>query len=170
MLAICEEVPMNFNSDKQDELIVHISRRSSDEADFDATKLCLLLAFADFLAFGRRGESITGARYVKLPFGPAPEDATGETVSVAETDVEAIAEVLSAEEIAIADKVIERYGSWASPALSEEAKREFTGWRMVADGEQIPYGTVFLAADQTPSPEAIEVGQRYARELGLVAP
>jgi hypothetical protein len=169
MLAICEKVSMNFNSDKLDEMIVHITRRSQDDRSFDETKLLLLLAFADFLAFGRRGEPITGACYVRQPFGPAPHNATGEIVSVLEANVDAIAGTLSAEEMAIADEVVEHYRGWASSVLSEEAKREFTGWRMATDGEQIPYGTVFLAADQTPSPEAIEVGQRFARELGLVA-
>jgi hypothetical protein len=166
MLAICEDVPMNFNSDKQDELIVYMARNSRDDDGFDETKLCLLLAFADFLAFGRHGEPITGACYVKLPYGPAPQDAM---VALPERSTD-VPGMLSTREIAIADEVVARYRGWTSSALSDEAKREFAGWRMVADGEQIPYGTVFLAADQVPSPEAIELGQRYARELGFVAP
>lgn len=36
------------------------------------TKLMKLLYFADFDHYERHHESITGARYYKLPFGPSP--------------------------------------------------------------------------------------------------
>jgi hypothetical protein len=168
MLAVCEDVPMYFDRDKQTALALYIAQRAREDAGFDETKLRLLLAFCDFLAFGRHGQSITGASYVKLPFGPAPQDAAGEIVSLPAENGHA--EVLSEQDMAIADEVVDHYHGWSSSALSDEARSEFTGWRMVDQGEAIPYGTVFLAADQTPSPETVELGQRYARELGLVAP
>jgi hypothetical protein len=73
--------------------------------------------------------------------------------------------LLPARDLRIADEVIQQYRSWTSSALSAEAKREFTGWRLANDGEAIPYGSVFLSADQTPSQRAIELGQQAAREL-----
>jgi hypothetical protein len=170
MPAICEKVRMNFNGEKLDDLVVHISRSSRDDLNFDETKLRLLLAFSDFLAYGRRGEPITGTVYVKLPFGPAPQNSDGETVSFVDALNDAPGDALSPEEIAIADEIVERYRDWTSSALVDEAKREFTGWRLADEGEHIPYGSVFLAADQTPSPAAIELGQRFAQELGLTAP
>lgn len=169
MLAICEKVSMNFNRDKLDETLVHIARRSQADTHFDETKLLLLLAFADFLAFGRSGKPITGAVYVKLAFGPAAQEAVSETASFIGVDRDVLPGVLSDGELGIVEEVVERYRAWTSVALSDEAKREFTGWRMADEGEHISYGTVFLAADQTPSPEAIEYGQKMAAELGLVA-
>jgi len=152
---------------KLGELARYVARRSQDDPNFDDTKLLVLLAFADFLAFGRRGESITGAAYVKLAFGPSPEN--GSRIAEYAQDGNVTPGVLSDDDMRIADEVVEHYGSWTAAALSEEAKREFTGWRMAEEGEEIRYGSVFLAADQTPSPRAIELGQRAARELGLVA-
>jgi hypothetical protein len=180
---------MTYDNQKLSELIVYIARRSNDDPNFGKTKLLKLLAFTDFLAYGRRRRPVTGATYIKLEFGPAPReapaviaalDASG-AVSVtvenaygyAQTRVvanrEATPGVLSEDELRIADEVIERYRSWNNSALSEESHREFTGWRMVEEGEEIPYRSVFLAADQTPSPEAIEYGQKVAGELGLLA-
>ncbi len=152
---------------KLEGLISHVVRRSQDDPSFDGGKLLLLLAFTDFLAYGRRGESITGIPYIKLESGPAPRDAEDVIAFIgAATDRDAALGVLSEDELRIADEVVEHYGAWDGSTLSEEARREFTGWRMVEEGEEIPYRSVFLAADQTPSPEAIEYGQKVAAELG----
>src|SRR4051812_14637834 len=54
------------------ELILYIAESSVDDADFGITKLNKILFNADFTAFGRRGEAITGVDYQHLQFGPAP--------------------------------------------------------------------------------------------------
>src|SRR6185295_11611515 len=54
------------------ELIVYLARRSEGDPNFGATKLNKLLFFCDFLAFRQLGRAITGQRYFKLEFGPAP--------------------------------------------------------------------------------------------------
>jgi hypothetical protein len=179
---------MGFDSRKLGELMIYISRRSADDPKFGKTKLMKLLAFTDFLAFGRTGEPVTGATYIKLDYGPVPREARdvmdglerqGAVVSTAESSHgysrsrlvahrEILPGILSDAELAIADEVIDHYWSWTSTALSEESHREFTGWRMVEDKETIPYSSVFLAADQTPSPQAVEYGQKVAAELGLL--
>jgi hypothetical protein len=179
---------MNFDSNKLGELIVYIARRSNEDPNFGKTKLLKLLAFTDFLAFGRRGEPVTGAAYIKLEYGPSSRQTPAAIAALrARGDISVVQEeaydykrtrvvahrdaapgVLSAEELEIADEVIEHYREWNNSALSEESHKEFTGWRLAKEGEEIPYSTVFLAADQTPSPRAVERGQEFAAELGLV--
>lgn len=180
---------MGFDSRKLGELMIYISRRSADDPNFGKTKLMKLLAFTDFLAFGRTGEPVTGATYIKLDYGPAPQQALAVIEGLKrQGSVSVVAEqsgsysrsrllahrdilpgILSEAELAITDEVIDHYRGWNNTALSDESHREFTGWRMVEDKETIPYGSVFLAADQTPSPPAIAYGRKLAAELDLFA-
>src|SRR5207302_260927 len=54
------------------ELILHIAKESMGDTRFGKTKLNKLLFYADFLAYQKTGQSITGEEYVKQPFGPVP--------------------------------------------------------------------------------------------------
>lgn len=181
-------VGLPFDETKLGELVLYISRRSDDDSYFGKTKLVKLLAFIDFAAFGRSGEPITGATYVKLEYGPAPKQlpptlnllkargdlriAAQDALSQEQIRVLAVREadttVFSDAELALVDEVIDHYRSWPNGAMSEESHKEFVGWRMVDDGEEIPYGTVFLSPEP-PSMRAIEVGRHVAVKLGLSA-
>lgn len=56
------------------ELILYIADQCQDEDTFSATMLNKVLWRADFEAFGLYGMPITGIPYVKLPYGPIPNN------------------------------------------------------------------------------------------------
>src|SRR5690348_1753468 len=62
----------DFKQEKFRELIVYVADRCADDPYFGDTKLNKILHFSDFVAYTDLGHSITGARYQKLEFGPAP--------------------------------------------------------------------------------------------------
>lgn len=61
-----------YQPDKFKELIVYLWQLGDGDERLGATKLNKLLWYADKAAYLRSGRSITGARYVHLPEGPAP--------------------------------------------------------------------------------------------------
>jgi antitoxin SocA-like protein len=61
-----------FNRDKFKELIVYLWELGEGDERLGATKLNKLLWYADKAAYLRSGRTITGARYIHLPDGPAP--------------------------------------------------------------------------------------------------
>ena len=65
---------LHFNRQKFRELILFIARESEPDRHFGATKLNKILYFSDFKAFAMLGRPITGATYVRLERGPAPQE------------------------------------------------------------------------------------------------
>lgn len=63
---------VEYNEEKFKELILYIAQQCQSHPFFGATKLNKLLFFSDFIAYEDLGESITGAEYMALEFGPAP--------------------------------------------------------------------------------------------------
>ena len=51
-------------------MIAHIA---SSESDIYKTKLNKLLFYSDFINYYLNGTSISGAKYVHLPYGPVPD-------------------------------------------------------------------------------------------------
>ena len=54
------------------EAVLYVSRACEGAADFGLVKLNKILWRADFEAFAKRGQPVTGRRYQRLPLGPAP--------------------------------------------------------------------------------------------------
>ena len=127
-------------------------------------KLAKLLMLADFTAFARLGEPITGATYEKWEHGHLPSE-----LIIAEKDLqtkESIAqetvdyygkhlkhttalrdpnmESFSEDELAIIEGVLKQYGHESARHLRGLSHEEM-GWRLAADREVIPYHTVFLS-------------------------
>lgn len=146
------------------ELVLLVAARSKDDSTFGATKLNKLLFFADFRAYTRLGEPITGAPYVKRQFGPCPRDilrAVRTLVSegrareielstgggYTQRRVEAIADpdpsMFSPDQVAVVDDVIGRLRHLGAVSVSDFSHR-FTGWKLAADGEEIPYFTALI--------------------------
>lgn len=63
---------LQFDEAKFKELILYIAEQCASHPYFGATKLNKLLFFSDFIAYEELGESITGAEYMALEFGPGP--------------------------------------------------------------------------------------------------
>ena len=169
---------------KLGELFLYVARKTEGDDSYSLTKLYKTLFYADFEAYAKHGESISGAVYHRLTHGPAPRRALPvigqleerHDAAVAERDYfnykqkklyalrEPHLEGVSGEQIAIVDDVIRRL--WGVPAseVSRQSHR-FTAWEAAREKEEIPYSTVMLAPSRAPTQAEIEYGQQLAREL-----
>jgi len=156
---------MPFNEGKLKELVVYIANKSKDDPAFGKTKLLKLLAYADFAAYKKLGQPITGATYIKLEHGPSSQEAPPALnllralgrIQILSEDVfdheqsrivalgPADESVFTADELAISDQVIETFGSLNNTQMAAVSHRDFVGWQIAEEREQIPYETVFLA-------------------------
>lgn len=164
---------------KMAELILYISVRSEGDEHFGATKLNKILFYADFIHYGKTGESITGQTYQRLEMGPAPRrllpirrelqetedlviqrrDRFGRiqerTVALREPDLT----IFTGEEIKLVDDVIDAL--WEGRAIDVSLlSHDFAGWKLVRDRQTIPYESVFLTDRPLTAAE-----RAYAREL-----
>ncbi len=178
---------MDFDEGRLKELILHIARKSEDDPNFGKTKLIKLLAWSDFLAYGRLGASLTGADYIKLDFGPAPAQfpaalnllrAMGrlrqveqESFSYTQDRVLAVDGPnlggFTPDQLGVVDEVVDRFKAWSNSELSVESHREFVGWRLAEEGQPIPYETVFLSPEPLTERDR-ERARQVATEIGLV--
>ena len=145
--------------------MLYIAQKCSFDPKFGATKLNKILYFADFVAFQRTGEPITGAEYVKQKNGPIPKrlipvrkkleakkDAAvqkNKTLAGAYEQHRLIAlrepdlSQFSAEEIVLVDKVIGALESHNASQVSDLSHNRI--WRVAAMDERIPYEAVFVS-------------------------
>lgn len=112
-------------------------------AELFKTKLLKLLWYADFLHFKRHGISISGLRYIHLPYGPVPNNYTHllgdleakeririEPVPVGETEGELIIafsqdlNVFTDTELQTLRDVQQYFGSWSTTKLSLHSHKE----------------------------------------------
>jgi hypothetical protein len=170
------------------ELIIYVSQKCACDASFGGTKLNKILFFSDFSAYGKRGKSITGCDYQRIPAGPAPRrlvpvrDALIEAghlvmqpvflasgllqkrlVNLREPDLT----LFGGEEIAIVDEWIDRLFPMTAKAVSNLSHKT-AAYQSVEDGESIDIRTVFLSVSD-PTPAEIARGQKIAEKLGLLA-
>lgn len=173
-----------LNEEKQENLILYLSQRCSNQHDYGKTKLCKLLYLSDFLSFAEYREPITGCEYIRMPYGPYP-DGFGNTLDLMEEDgklalqkfpyvqneaqekpvnlVEPDLSLFSAHEISIIDQVVEAFGSKSGTSLSEFSHQ--LSWRFAHDREVIPYESIFV--DTRPlTDEEIVRGQEVAARHG----
>jgi len=169
--------------EKFKELILYIARESEGDSTFGATKLNKILFFCDFLSYRAYGESITGQRYFKLPFGPAPRPLLpvvtelideGACIKVQRSHYgkpqdtmfakrDANLEVFKSRDIALAAHVLRQLRDNDATQVSD-LSHEFIGWQLARDQEDIPYETIFLGDPRkvTLTQEEVEYGQQLA--------
>jgi hypothetical protein len=68
-----EEQAMSFNAKKFKNLVHYVISRVEDPSQLGAVKLNKIVWYIDAEAYLRTGESLTGARYSKMPQGPVPK-------------------------------------------------------------------------------------------------
>ncbi|MBI4209089.1 MAG: DUF4065 domain-containing protein [Deltaproteobacteria bacterium] len=123
------------------------------------TKLNKLLFYSDFLHFDRYGKSITGTRYLKMPYGPCPKDfqsllglmadegsleieeketSEGYEAELVKIKMPIDEEILTEKERAVIEKVCRRFGNSPSARLSEWSHQE-KGYQLTRDREPISY-------------------------------
>lgn len=166
------------------ELLLYVARETEADSKCGKTKLYKILFYADFLAYSKLGQSISGQDYHRLKNGPAPRRAYPELKEMVASRVCAWAirdyfgrkqqkllalrepdlSHFSGEEIAIVQDVIRLLLRYDATGVSELSHR-FVGWQLAASGESIPYSTVALGQPRPPTANEIEYGRRLAREL-----
>lgn len=122
------------------------------------TKLLKLLNYSDMVFFKENGISISGAKYVHLPYGPVPQNfdllfGTMSATHVAHIEVEyeggyenheVIPEcevpknVLSEKELKVLERVYNKFKNYGSVEISNYSHNE-KGYTMTNQGEVIPY-------------------------------
>lgn len=164
------------------ELILYVSDKCQDHTKFGATKLNKILFFADFIAYAKRGRSITNEKYFKLPFGPAPQKLVFVRRKMIDDGILVIQhrETLSGTQerpIPMRAPDLSIFESWeidlVNSVINELRNRDadevsdlshyYMGWRLAKEQEEIPYETVFIR-----DPEEILVTEKRkarAREL-----
>ncbi|MGD0166915.1 MAG: Panacea domain-containing protein [Gaiellaceae bacterium] len=158
----------DFKSEKFTELILYFSGRGLKEnLVIGSTKLNKLLFFADFRAYAKLGEPITGARYQRLEWGPAPRallPVRGELIESGEArfrDSEDWSQVLeplrdpdmsrfSEDERFIIDEIFEELRPFNATAASDYSHTNSPGWLAADEFEDIPYETARISTKRPP--------------------
>lgn len=160
---------------KLKELILYIAEKCQFRPNFGATMLNKILFFVDYLYYARYGESVTGAEYFKLYWGPAPKyllKAREELVSegliiiqnrptplgpqervVPTGKREANIGLFSAQMISFADSIIEEVKEESAESVSGMSHK-FYGWQITPDKAIIPYETIFLKEPKPKTPSS----------------
>ena len=142
-----------FSAERLGAMAAYIAHRGKN---IYKTKLNKLLFYSDFINFHLHGQSISGAKYIHVPFGPVPQKygdvlallADSGRVRLARTGRDATLiepgfgdpadEILSAEERETIEWVLENYGRMSSAEISEVSHRE-KAYRFTRPGEEIAY-------------------------------
>ncbi len=174
-----EDIDTTPDEGKLAELMLLVAEALGSDRAGGATKVYKVMYFAEFAHVRRTGRPITGVRYRKLRFGPVPRagQAAGEHLvrsgdaEVVEEDFlgrpqqrlrprrEARRDLFTETELKAVDDAVTllkgKTGRFASDLSHEEP-----GWRMVADGEDIPFVTAFLPKRQPPPPPRVRARMR----------
>ena len=178
------------------ELILYITsycHRENVLGNLGAIKLNKILFYADFGAYLKLGQPITGQEYFALNWGPAPKrmrpvqdemSATGDLlIAKAYAGANRTQHVFipyrapnlsmfSAEEISIVDHCICRFILKPASDVSEES-HEFIGWELADTEETIPYSSAYLDAahilGEQPSRRPSKAAITHARSLETMA-
>ena len=171
----------SFDRAKFRELIVFIAHECGDDPLFGDTFLNKALFFSDAIGLQRLGQPITGARYQKLPLGPAArallpvrDELVGEgalTVQmvgdrrVTRAKRDADTSRFSDAEIELVRMVIDSLrGLWASE-VSVLSHGVSPGWNLVELNEDIPLESQLISTE--PIPEAtLRRGRELADKYG----
>lgn len=176
---------IRMDREKFKELVVYVASKCDGDERFGDTKLNKVLYFADTLTYQHLGHPLTGARYQRLPQGPAPrallpirEELSEEgavrvekqgdapwrrTVTVATRDADT--SLFTPEELELVDQVIAALGNLSAADVSELSHEHSPGWRLVEDFDDIPYETALISTEP-PSPEVIHRGRDLAAKHG----
>lgn len=163
---------MSRDSRKFREMILYVARSAEHDPRCGATKLNKILFYADFWAYRKLGQSISGRVYRKRDFGPVPHrmaqtvanmEAKGDCawarrdyhgrdlkklVPLREPDLS----LFDSREIDLIGRVIDELWELNATEVSDLSHR-FVGWQAASMGEEIPYETVFVG---DPAPLAKE--------------
>lgn len=144
-----------FDYDKTCAMVVYFAYKCPELLK---TKLMKLLNYSDMIFYKENGVSISGLRYVHLPYGPVPEnmdiimgwmnmdhivhvdvcfDGVYESHQVV-PECSVSEEALSDSEIEVMERIYEKFKDYSSSEISEYSHRE-KGYKATKQGEIISY-------------------------------
>ena len=149
------------------ELILFICQKSANDSHFGSVKLNKLLYYSDFFAYGRWGQTITGAEYWNLPEGPAPKRLVRVRKELLDGGALAIQEIqfpnglvqkrpiqlrppdlslFRGDQLFLAEEVIDEHIGFNAQQISEKSHQEW-GWKLTKEKETIAWSTVLLSPE-----------------------
>lgn len=166
------------------ELLLYVADKSRDDPKFGATKLNKIMFYADLMAYGLHGKSITGARYMKLDWGPAPQALCPVQDDLIEEGHAHLVEgthfnwpqrrlvpdrkpdlsIFDEEEIELVDAIVVALQGKNATEASELSHCE-VGWKLAGHKEDIPYTSVFIS-DRALTGSEVSLFQELAKENG----
>jgi Protein of unknown function (DUF4065) len=180
-------MPRKFTEDRRKlkELILYVSQQCGSKHNFGSVILYKILYFSDHFAYGKLGQPITGAEYMKEKHGPIPRTALParqELESEGRLRIDDVRHgrgtlkkpvaldrpdmsMFSKDEIALVDSIIERFRH-SSTRKVRTATHDLKAWRAYKIGATIPYETVFVSPDQRLTRKEIKIGQEIAKRRG----
>ncbi len=183
-----DDIEVQPDEAKFAELLLLVAEELTGDRFGGATKVNKVLYFAEFAHIRETGRPITGMRYRKLPNGPAPRhlrlvrerlvrQGMAEVVTERVLGYEqhrlrplrpARREVFTEVELRAVDDALALLRGRTGAEASEMSHRE-PGWRMVENGEDIPFVTAYLPQEQPPPSEQMrarmrELAAEYARQ------
>jgi uncharacterized phage-associated protein len=168
------------NTDKLRELILFIADRCADEQVGDVY-LNKVLFFSDAFALQHLGRPITGARYQKLPLGPAARALVPLRREMSEKgDVEVVMvgkrrttralrnpdmSGFSEDEVKLVERVMDLFRGYSATVVSDASHDLSPGWNLVEIGEDIPLQSQLIST-RPPSPVVLQRGRELAEKYG----
>jgi hypothetical protein len=170
-----------YDEKKFTELVVYVASKLEDDPEGGAVKLNKTLWWAETAHVRMHGRSISGARYQKLPQGPAPRRLLPVRDALVETGEAELQQrwyrgyrqdrliprrpadlsVLTTDEVEIVDQVLGATRGKTATELSAMSHDEM-GWKMVDIGEDIPFSSAYLADDVVVTPAIRERARAFA--------
>jgi Protein of unknown function (DUF4065) len=176
---------MIYDRNKFKALVLYVIWKTNGVKNFGAIKLNKVLWFSDARAFEALGQAITGETYLRRKFGPVPQHIDealaelqdeGKTQSWSEPfyDFEVKrftaheppdSTMFSPDELGFIDWWIRHVSHEHTASSISEMSHDY-GWRIVKDGEELPY-KAFLARRIRPPEDGEELNwaQSAAREI-----
>ena len=155
---------IKFNKNKLKNAILYILKQCGGKPNIGETVLYKLLYFIDFDCFEISGKPITGMRYVKLQFGPAPRakeyiKVMNEMLSKNELQIinqeyhgmaqkryialtDADVSIFNGREIKVIDEVILKLSDMNASQIEDYVHKD-APWEIAEEKETIPYNLVF---------------------------
>jgi hypothetical protein len=176
-----------YDEAKLTELLLYVADRLRADRAGGATKLNKVMFFADFAHVRRTGAPITGAEYQKLPQGPAPRRlkpvrdnlvAAGAATLAREEFLgyelhrlvplrPADTTVFTAAELETVEQVLADLDGLNARQVSDLSHEE-AGWRLVDEGDVIPYEAALVGARQVSTPTSRRLQREVAERHGLL--
>lgn len=148
--------------DKFRNVLLYILEKCAGKANVGETVLYKLLYFSDFNNYEIYEESLTGAQYKKLPYGPVPQRLTSvinEMIKIGELKriktefhnypqtryiplIKPDLRAIKASEMEVIDQVINQLSDYYAGAISDYSHKDIP-WLATEDGEVIDYELAF---------------------------